>query len=169
MELYPAYERSHLLARMPAPERRFLTEIAKEIKVEDGELLLRAGEPADRFFIIGKGRVELLAENGEVVDILGPGEMVGVSWYYPDHEWSLSARAQSGFIGVEFRRAGPAPLRTRRPAAPHRARRALQRRLRSPEPRPGRVGNLTDRALGPVVGSLSRAPEQRRASPRGCP
>ena len=102
MELYPAYERSHLLARMPAPERRFLSEIASEVRADDGDLLFRAGEPADRFIVIGKGRIELLAENGRVVDILGPGEIVGVSWFYPDHEWSLSARAQSGFIGVEF-------------------------------------------------------------------
>lgn len=102
MELYPAYERSHLLARMPAPERRFLSEIATEVRAKDGDLLFSAGEAADRFIVIGKGRVELLAENGSVVDILGPGELVGVSWYYPDHEWSLSARAQSGFIGVEF-------------------------------------------------------------------
>ncbi len=102
MELYPAYERSHLLARMPAPERRFLSELADEIRAYDGEFLFKAGEPADRFIVIGRGRVELVSENGIIVDVLGPGELVGVSWFYPDREWSLSARAQHGFIGVVF-------------------------------------------------------------------
>lgn len=102
MDLYPAYERSHLLSRMPAPERRFLTSIAEEVRVEDGTFLFRAGEPADLFYVVGRGRVELLGPNDTVVDVLGPGEMVGVSWFYPDREWSLSAQARSGFIGVCF-------------------------------------------------------------------
>ncbi len=102
MDLYPAYERSHLLSRMPAPERRFLTSIAEEVQFEDGTFLFRAGEPAERFYVVGRGRVELLGPTEQVVDILGPGEMVGVSWFYPDREWSLSARARRGFIGVCF-------------------------------------------------------------------
>lgn len=118
MELYPAYERSHLLARMPAPERRFLSDLAREVTAEDGAILFEAGEPADRFFVVGKGRVELFSENGTVVDILGPGELVGVSWFYPDREWSLSGRVRSQFIGVEF------------PADPVRARCNVDDRLR---------------------------------------
>ena len=102
MELYPAYERSHFLARMPAPERRFLSELAQEARFEDGEILFSAGEPAETFFVIGRGRVELVAADGAVVDTLGPGEVVGVSWLYPDRVWTLAARARGPFIGAAF-------------------------------------------------------------------
>ena len=102
MELYPAYERSHFLARMPAPERRFLADLAHEARFEDGEILFSAGEPAETFFVVGRGRVELVASDGSVVDTLGPGDVVGVSWLYPDRVWTLAARARGSFIGAAF-------------------------------------------------------------------
>jgi CRP-like cAMP-binding protein len=105
MELYPAYERSHFLARMPAPERRFLSEVAEDVRFEDGDVLFAAGEPAERFYVIGKGRVELV-ETGDdaekVVDVLGPGELVGLSWIYEGRQWRLTARARGTVIGVGF-------------------------------------------------------------------
>lgn len=62
-----------------------------------GDLVLRRGEPADRFHVISTGRVALslhVAGRGDLtVETLGPGDVLGVSWAVPPHRWGFDARA----------------------------------------------------------------------------
>lgn len=66
-------------------------------RVAAGTVLLREGEPADRFFLIRRGRVALeLHPPGRgplVVQTLHEGEVLGWSWLFAPYRWSLDARA----------------------------------------------------------------------------
>ncbi len=60
-------------------------------------LLFRAGEPANRFYVLRRGVVALdLSAPGTahtVLDTLDAGDVVGWSWLVPPHRWFCDARA----------------------------------------------------------------------------
>jgi CRP-like cAMP-binding protein len=79
----------------------------------DGAYLMREGQPADEFHLIRHGTVsvEVYAPRGgpHVLQTLGPGEFVGVSWIVPPYIASSDARATGqvrsfGFDAVCLRR-----------------------------------------------------------------
>ena len=74
-----------------------LTEGAKAVRFQAGDVLFREGEPASRFFLIESGKIVLEVHepgNGTVmVQTLGPGEVVGWSWLFSPFVWHLQARA----------------------------------------------------------------------------
>jgi CRP-like cAMP-binding protein len=59
--------------------------------------LFREGEPADEFFIVRRGQLalEIFAPGRGplVVDTVGEGEVVGISWLFPPHRWEFDGRA----------------------------------------------------------------------------
>jgi CRP/FNR family transcriptional regulator, cyclic AMP receptor protein len=65
--------------------------------VDAGRLLLRQGDPADRFFLIRAGAVALQVHvpgRGDVViETLHAGDVVGWSWLFSPYRWQLDARA----------------------------------------------------------------------------
>jgi CRP/FNR family transcriptional regulator, cyclic AMP receptor protein len=62
-----------------------------------GERILRAGEPADAFFLVGSGRVAIETDvpgRGPVtLETLESGELLGWSWLVPPHRTSFDARS----------------------------------------------------------------------------
>jgi CRP/FNR family cyclic AMP-dependent transcriptional regulator len=64
---------------------------------EPGEVIFREGEPANRFYLIHTGEVELETthEGNGLISIqkLGPGDVLGWSWLYPPYYWHFNARA----------------------------------------------------------------------------
>jgi CRP/FNR family cyclic AMP-dependent transcriptional regulator len=62
-----------------------------------GELILREGDPATRFFVLesGKAALEVLtSETGPVaIEGLHPGDVLGWSWLFPPYYWHFDARA----------------------------------------------------------------------------
>jgi CRP-like cAMP-binding protein len=70
---------------------------AGNVVFEAGEYLFREGGPADRFYLLRHGRValEMGAPGGAEVTFqtLGPGELVGLSWFLPPYRWAYDARA----------------------------------------------------------------------------
>ncbi|HEY5789397.1 MAG TPA: cyclic nucleotide-binding domain-containing protein [Gammaproteobacteria bacterium] len=64
-----------------------------------GDYLFRAGQPADKFFLIRHGTVaiELHVPGREplVVETLQDGDIAGWSWLVPPHKWSNDARAST--------------------------------------------------------------------------
>jgi len=62
-----------------------------------GERILKEGGPANRFYLILEGRVELesSAANGETVHIqtLDACDVLGWSWLFPPYYWHFDARA----------------------------------------------------------------------------
>lgn len=60
-----------------------------------GKLIFHQGDPANRFFIIQRGQVNLIAEDFPdpcPFAVLRAGEVMGWSWLFPPHKWNFSAR-----------------------------------------------------------------------------
>lgn len=75
-------------------------------RVSAGEMLFREGEPADRFFLIRRGRVALeLHAPGRgalLVQTMHEGDVLGWSWLFEPYRWSLDARAMEDCSVVSF-------------------------------------------------------------------
>lgn len=79
----------HLLTRAEVQALEAITEPAT---FEPDDFLLRAGHPADRVYLVEAGQVALEVQ-GRILQTLGPGDMVGLSWLEPPHRWKFDARA----------------------------------------------------------------------------
>lgn len=91
-----AQQNQHPFLRTLSPEHlAVVLHNAKEKTYAPGEVILKEGEPANRFFLIQSGRVAVEAggQNGENVQTLGEGETLGWSWLFPPFSWHFSARA----------------------------------------------------------------------------
>lgn len=75
----------------------FIAGCGTNVTFQAGEYVFREAEPADHFYIIRHGRVQLeiyLPERGSlVVETVGEGDVLGWSWLFPPYRWSLDARA----------------------------------------------------------------------------
>jgi CRP/FNR family transcriptional regulator, cyclic AMP receptor protein len=62
-----------------------------------GQVIMREGQPADRFFLIRQGLVRLDIEvpGTDVVEVetLGADAVLGWSWLFPPYRWQLTATA----------------------------------------------------------------------------
>ncbi len=72
---------------------------ASNVRFAGGTFLFREGEPAQQFFLIREGKVALeIAAPGRghlVVQTVGEGGLVGVSWLFPPYRYQFDARATS--------------------------------------------------------------------------
>lgn len=68
------------------------TELVQETHLEKGDVLFQAGEPAQSFYIVKSGRIDLNDEHG-LVKSVGPGEHFGERALLRDHIWRFSAVA----------------------------------------------------------------------------
>jgi len=63
---------------------------------EQGELIFREGDMANRFYLILAGKVALEAKEREAeaiaIEQIGAGEALGWSWLFPPYYWHLDAR-----------------------------------------------------------------------------
>jgi CRP/FNR family transcriptional regulator, cyclic AMP receptor protein len=73
---------------------------------EDGEYLLREGDPADRFYVIRRGRVAMeifVPERGAVtIETIDDGDLLGWSWLVPPYRSHLDARAFGDVHTISF-------------------------------------------------------------------
>src|SRR4029077_4196569 len=66
-----------LLRHMPAQAIEDLLPAVHARRLAAGEVLFRAGDPADALFIVAKGGVQIKAESGSSIAELGDGETFG--------------------------------------------------------------------------------------------
>jgi len=100
--MVPASPLCALISRQPffkgLNQRQFevLATVAMEREFKAGDYILKEGEPANRFYLIMEGKVELLTEtkNSRIpVQILGAGDDLGWSWLFPPYYFQRSAQA----------------------------------------------------------------------------
>ena len=74
--------------------------------VRQGRLLFAEGDTARRFWLIRSGHVALdvHAPGGRqlIVETLGPGDLLGLSWLVPPFHWQFSATAVQDTMTFEF-------------------------------------------------------------------
>ncbi|MGA7271224.1 MAG: cyclic nucleotide-binding domain-containing protein [Acidimicrobiia bacterium] len=97
MNLRPLQQGNQLLSRLDDAELDFFESVSEEVHVDAGTILLEEESPADTFYVVLKGKVALeMTSPGRqpmVMQTLGRGDMVGVSWPFPPHRWNWQARA----------------------------------------------------------------------------
>jgi CRP/FNR family cyclic AMP-dependent transcriptional regulator len=83
-----------------------LTECAMPAEFKKGELIFRENDPANRFYLIRRGRVELEAEVKKrgrmLMQTIGPGDVLGWSWLFPPYYWRFDARAATPVKAIFF-------------------------------------------------------------------
>jgi len=113
MNLQSVRRNSELLTRLTNTELDLFESLSSEVHVVNGEILFEEGGAADTFYIIVEGKVGLeLTSPGRtpmIIQSLGPGDLVGVSWFFPPFRWNWRARALEetdliAFDAVEVRR-----------------------------------------------------------------
>jgi CRP-like cAMP-binding protein len=77
---------------------------AQNVHFNEGDVLFRAGTPADTFYVVRHGRVALEVHDPQrqsmVVATLGDGEVAGWSWLVPPYQWMFDGRATSAVSAV---------------------------------------------------------------------
>ena len=86
------------LAGMGRSQLALLIDCAMAADFDAGEVILREGAVANRFYLIESGKV--VTESGEefgeplvVVGTIGAGDLLGWSWMFPPYVWHFTARA----------------------------------------------------------------------------
>jgi len=97
----------HPFLRGLKPEhQRLLAESAMRVSYAPGELIFAEAEPANRFYLIEKGRVSLESRTKDQapvpVQIIGPGDVLGWSWLFPPYYWNFDARALDPTTAIFF-------------------------------------------------------------------
>jgi len=86
---------------------RLLAGCANRIHFDEGHIIFRQGETANRFYLIEAGTVQLEAaaeSDGRaiLVDTIGSGELLGWSWLFAPYEWQFTARALTEIEAIFF-------------------------------------------------------------------
>lgn len=97
----------HPFLRGLAPAHlRLLADSAIRTQFQPEDFIFREGEPANRFYLIERGRVSLeshLRDEAPVeVQVIGPGEVLGWSWLFPPCHWNFDARAVEPTTAIFF-------------------------------------------------------------------
>jgi CRP/FNR family transcriptional regulator, cyclic AMP receptor protein len=85
------------LAGLSPHHLRLVCDCAMRAHFSADELIFKEGDPANRFYLIQKGRVALecyAKERGNtLIQIIGNGDVLGWSWLFPPYVWHFNARA----------------------------------------------------------------------------
>ena len=106
MNLRSIRDSSELLTRLSNTELEFFETVSQETRLANGEILFEEGGAAESFFIVVTGKIGLeMTIPGRapvVIQTLGPGDLVGVSWFFPPYRWNWRARALEDTTLVAF-------------------------------------------------------------------
>jgi len=91
-------------AGLDAAAMELVVGCAQNVHFNEGDVLFRAGTPANTFYVIRHGRVALEVHDPQrrtmVVATLGDGEVAGWSWLVPPYQWVFDGRAVSSVSAV---------------------------------------------------------------------
>lgn len=94
------------LAGMNRKHLSLLTDCAIGTQFKKGQLILREGEQANRFYLIENGSAIL--ESGKaygrpvIIDTIGAGDLLGWSWMFSPYTWQFTARAAEPVNAIFF-------------------------------------------------------------------
>jgi CRP/FNR family transcriptional regulator, cyclic AMP receptor protein len=77
---------------------RLLSDCAMATRFAKDQVIFRAGETANRFYLIDRGKVVLESEPDAggvpvIIDTISAGDLLGWSWIFPPFIWHFTARA----------------------------------------------------------------------------
>jgi len=93
----PALAGHQFFRGMPAEHLAYLAKLASLVTVPAGHRFFEVGGVAKHFWLIRAGQIAIdLRAPGDgrtIIQTLGRGEMVGVSWFFPPFQWQYGAVA----------------------------------------------------------------------------
>lgn len=94
------------LQGMPFSQLGRLAEAASDVKFPGAHRIFEDGGHAARFWLIQSGHVSLdmqvPGEGPVIIDSIGIGERLGLSWLFPPYHWSFGAVCTSPVEAFEF-------------------------------------------------------------------
>ena len=101
---------SALLLQGLSPEgMEFLESVATEMEFPVGAVIFNEDDPADTFYLVADGKVglevSLHSQPPMLIQTLGPGELLGMSWLFPPHRWTWRARSHAFTRVIAFKSA----------------------------------------------------------------
>lgn len=106
MSLSSLKDRSPLLKGLSQDGMEFLESVATEVEFAKGSIIFEEDGPADNFYLIATGKagleVSFPARESALIETIGAGEMLGVSWLFPPHRWNWTARSLAQTRAVAF-------------------------------------------------------------------
>jgi CRP-like cAMP-binding protein len=92
---------------MSAHYIRLLADCAMGTRFAKDQVIFRAGEMANRFYLIERGKVVLESEPGAggapvIIDTISAGDLLGWSWIFPPFIWHFTARAVQPTSSIFF-------------------------------------------------------------------
>lgn len=88
------------------PDLEFIAGCGHNVHASTGERLLTEGTPADHFYLVRKGKVAVeinVPNRGPVViETLGPGDLLGISWLLPPYRNTFDARALDSTSAIQI-------------------------------------------------------------------
>jgi len=91
---------------LPSEEIAVLAGLARHISVPVRHRLFEEGATADKFWLIDAGRVALDAmvpgRGRVIIETLGRGDVVGLSWLMPPYQWRFGAVTTSPMQAFEL-------------------------------------------------------------------
>jgi CRP/FNR family transcriptional regulator, cyclic AMP receptor protein len=98
---------SPLFAGLDASAIELAAGCATNVAFESGTRLLSEGEDAETFYLVRRGHVAIQVRRPSgkpiVVETLGPGKILGLSWLVPPYRWHFDAVATEavGAIAID--------------------------------------------------------------------
>jgi CRP-like cAMP-binding protein len=94
------------LKGMSTRQLEILVENSMMAEFKTDERIIYEGGPANRFYLILQGRVDLespvMGGDGIHIQTLGAGDVLGWSWLYPPYLWHFDARAVTPVTAIFF-------------------------------------------------------------------
>ena len=106
MNLEHLREGAGLIRGLSRDGLEFLESLATEIEFQRGAIIFEEDDPADSLYLIAEGKagLEVALHNRPAVllETIGPGELLGVSWIMPPYRWNFRARSLSTTTAIVF-------------------------------------------------------------------
>ena len=94
------------LAGLKAAHRALLERHAMTTGFKAGEVIFKTGDPANRFYCLLSGKVELWTRSPGApavkIDTIHAGELLGWSWLFPPYQWAFDAIAKTDTEAIFF-------------------------------------------------------------------
>ena len=91
---------------MSENELELIAGCGRNVHFEEGETILRQGDPADTFYVIRHGSVAVgnfVPPRGDIViEAIHDGEMLGWSWLFPPYRCALRRARAVGVRATQF-------------------------------------------------------------------
>jgi len=99
-------ETSLLLRGLSDEGMEFLESAATEVEYPVGSVIFNEDDPADSFHIVEDGKigleVSLHSQPPMLIQTIGPGEMLGMSWLFEPYRWTWRARSHALTRAITF-------------------------------------------------------------------